>query len=268
MTRISWGDSGSRRYETGLNRGVLYPRSGKGVAWNGLTSVSESPSGGAPTPYYYDGLMYRNEPSPEEYNATVSAYTYPEEFAVCDGTAFDNSGLEYDLQPRQEFGFSYRTLVGDDIEGLDNGYKIHIVYNALASPSEFEPSSLNDAPEAFEFSWGVTARPMVIPGVKSTPHLVVDTTKTSPYAVLELEKILYGTDSTEPRLPSPSEVKTLLDAYLYTIGAVATNGLSTLSKSGSNASDLTGDVTEGLYSVSRDTRLKTTDQLGVYRLIL
>lgn len=213
--KIEWDNDGERLYETGVDRGVLYPKSngtyGNGVAWNGLTNVSSSPSGGEPSPIYADNIKYLNLTSIEELGLTIEAYTYPDEFAECDGsTSFGEGAVSIGQQKRSEFGFCYRTLVGNDEDGNDHGYKIHLVYGCYASPSEKSYATVNDSPEAISFSWEVSTTPVPVTynGVtyKPTAELVVDSTKCTAANLTALENILYGQGTTEAELPSPVDV--------------------------------------------------------------
>lgn len=214
MSVLTWGNIGERFYETGVDRGVLFPKIGDGVPWNGLISVSESPSGGEPRPYYYNGFKYLNLSTSEEFEASIDAYSAPEEFAKCDGIGSIHNGLFITQQPRESFGLSYRTLIGDDIIGTDLGYKIHLIYNALASPSSRSNASLNDSPTPMALSWNITTAPPPITGFKSSAHFVVDSRKT-PASVLSLiEGVLYGTPSSSPRMPSVSELLDLFEQFV------------------------------------------------------
>lgn len=211
MAKITWGDPGKRVFEVGVDRGVLFPYDGPGVAWSGLISVNETPSGGEERPFYIDGIKYQNRGGPEEFSGTIEAYTYPEEFAACDGTASLDDGLFATQQYRQPFAFSYRSKVGNDIAGVDHGYKIHIVYNARATPTDRNNVSIGDQAEAQTFSWGFTTIPERIPGIRPTAHLVIDSTKTNPEVLGAIEAILYGSESSEAELPTPTDI---LEIYL------------------------------------------------------
>lgn len=212
MAKIVWDAAGEHFYETGTDHGVLYPQSAdgtypKGVPWNGLTAVSESPSGAEPTDLWADNIKYASIRSAETFGATIEAYTYPEEFAVCDGSAELSKGVYVGQQARQPFGFSYRTNVANDTATEeDDGYKIHLIYSATASPSEKAYQTVNDSPEAITFSWELTTTPVPVEGFKPTSTLVIDTRKASKAFVQKLEEVLYGTDTLEPKLPSPSEI--------------------------------------------------------------
>jgi len=215
---MTWDDIGERLYETGVKKGVLYPMTGStygdGVAWNGLTAVNESPSGAEATAIWADDIKYLNLYSREEFGATIEAYTYPDEFAECDGSAQLVNGVNIGQQPRKSFGFSYVTTIGNDVDGEAHGYKIHLVYGCKASPSERSHATINDSPEAMTFSWTLTTTPVEVTGHLPVSHLEIDSTKfTATDAKAKLtafEKILYGEDNVAARLPLPDEVKTLL----------------------------------------------------------
>ena len=219
MAKIEWDKTGERLYETGVKNGVLYVQEGgaypKGVAWNGLTAVTESPSGAEATPLYADDVKYLNLLSAEEFGATIEAYTYPDEFAACDGSAALVDGVMIGQQARKTFGLCYRTTIGNDTNGNDYGYKLHIIYGALAAPSEKAYATINDSPEAITFSWEVTTTPVNVTGAKPTASITIDSTKADPTKLAALEDILYGKDGepgNEPRLPLPDEIKTLMTA--------------------------------------------------------
>lgn len=225
MSRLTWDDTGKRLYETGTKMGVLYPQSEdgtypKGVAWNGLMSVSESPSGAEASALYANDAKYLELYSNEEFGFTIGAYTYPEEFAACDGSAelASESGVYVGQQPRKAFGLTYRTVVGNDVKGSDYGYKLHLVYGAKASPSEKGYSSINDSPEAVEFSWECTTTPINIEGFKPAAHIEIDSTKIASEKLKKIEDALYGTNAgggsgsgTEPKLLLPNEIVTILN---------------------------------------------------------
>ena len=217
MSKLVWDKTGERFYETGVNQGVLYPQGINGtyplgVAWNGLTAVTESPTGAEATPLYADNIKYLNLMSAEEFGATIEAYTYPDEFAQCDGSAEIADGVMIGQQSRKAFGLSYKTTLGNDVDGNDHGYKLHIIYGALAAPSEKGYSTINDSPEAITFSWEVTTTPVSVTGFKPTASIVIDSTKADKTKLAALEAILYGATEpeTEARLPLPDEVATLM----------------------------------------------------------
>ena len=209
MSKLVWDQTGDRQYETGVSKGVLYPYSNNkyntGVAWNGLTGVTESPSGAEATALYADNIKYLNLMSAEEFGGTIEAYTYPDEFGQCNGEGEIAQGVTVGQQKRSPFGMSYQTKIGDDTDP-DKGYKIHLIYGAQAAPSEKAYATVNDSPEAITFSWEVTTTPVEVPGMKPTASLTIDSTKADKAKLAELEKILYGDTTTEPRLPLPSEI--------------------------------------------------------------
>lgn len=223
MSKLVWDETGDRLYETGVKQGVLYKQSSsgtypKGVAWNGLTAVTESPSGAEATPLYADDIKYLNLTSVEEFGATVEAYTYPDEFAECDGSASIATGVSIGQQKRSAFGMCYKTVLGNDVSGNDYGYKIHIIYGAKAAPSEKAYATINDSPEAITLSWELTTTPVSVSGFKPTASVTIDSTKVPAAKLAALEKILYGVDADEtnsveaadPRLPLPDEIAELV----------------------------------------------------------
>lgn len=210
MAKIVWGAVGERFYENGVDRGVLYVGSLPGVPWNGLTSVNVNSSGGEAKPYYIDGVKYLNVPEPEDFQATITAYTYPDEFGVCDGSVRVRPGLFATQQRRKSFGFSYRTMIGNDLSS-EHGYKIHIVYNALAAPSSKDYQTYGENADPGDFSWTVTTRPPVITGYHRTPHIVIDSRTTNAETMAVLEDVLYGTNEFEARLPSFDELVEIFD---------------------------------------------------------
>lgn len=216
MSKIVWDQTGDRLYETGTKNGVLYPQvSGaypKGVAWNGLTAVTESPSGAEATPLYADDTKYLNLMSVEEFGGTIEAYMYPDEFKACNGEADLVEGVSIGQQTRQAFGFCYRTVLGNDTENNDHGYKLHLIYGALAAPSEKAYATVSDSPEPITMSWEFTTTPVAVTGHKPTASLTIDSTKCDATKLAALEAILYGSESDEPRLPLPDEIKTLMTA--------------------------------------------------------
>lgn len=215
MSKIVWDQTGERLYETGVKKGVLYPQSTggtypKGVAWNGLTAVTESPSGAEATPLYADDIKYLNLMSVEEFGATVEAYTYPDEFAECDGSAQLVEGVTIGQQPRKAFGMSYVTTLGNDTDGNKHGYKLHIIYGAMAAPSEKAYATINDSPEAITFSWELTTTPVAVEGFEPTASITIDSTKVDAQKLTALEAVLYGGESEEARLPLPNEIAEMM----------------------------------------------------------
>ena len=216
MSKLVWDKSGEHFYETGVDRGVLYPMASgtyeAGVAWNGLTAVNESPSGGEATALYADNIKYLNLMSVEELGLSIEAYTYPDEFAECDGSKEIKPGVTIGQQNRKHFGFAYRSLIGNDEEGTDLGYKIHLVYDCLASPSEKGHSTVNDSPEATQFSWDVTTIPIAVEGFKPSASITIDSTKVPAAVLASIEDLLYGTTNAEPTLPLPDAIAALFPA--------------------------------------------------------
>ena len=215
MSKIVWDAIGEHTFETGVRNGVLYLKDAEGaysngVAWNGLTSVSENPEGAEPTDLYADDIKYLTLMSAENFKATIEAYTYPVEFEECDGSATIAKGVVIGQQSRKPFGLCYRTAIGNDTDGNEHGYKLHIVYGCQASPSEKQYSTINDSPEAITFSWEVSTTPVNVTGKKPTATLIIDSTKTDKAKLTALEAILYGSEQTEPRLPLPDEIATLM----------------------------------------------------------
>lgn len=206
MTKLEWGTPGERFFESGIDRCVLFLPNQDGVPWNGLTAVSESPSGGEPKPYYLDGYKYLNIASNEEYEASITAYSSPREFDACDGTLSIANGLFATQQPRKSFGLSYRTLVGNDTDGADHGYKIHLVYNALAAPSSRDNATLGESTDPLSLSWSITTLSPMIPGIRPTAHMVIDSRRTPNSYLVEIEDILYGSVTTSSRLPDVAEL--------------------------------------------------------------
>lgn len=214
MSKLIWDKIGERFFETGVSKGVLYPQDAsgaypKGVAWNGLTAVTESPSGAEASPLYADNIKYLNLMSTEEFGATVEAYTYPDEFAACNGEATLAEGVTIGQQKRNAFGMAYQTKVGNDVDS-ELGYKIHLIYGALAAPSEKAYATVNDSPEAITFSWELSTTPVEVAGFKPTASLTIDSTKVDASKLAALEAVLYGSESEEARLPLPSEVLQLV----------------------------------------------------------
>ena len=216
MAKLVWDQTGERLYETGIKQGVLYVKENgtydNGVAWNGLTAVTESPSGAETTPLYADDIKYLNLLSTEEFAATIEAYTYPDEFMQCDGSAPLSTGVYIGQQSRKTFGMCYRTVLGNDEDNNDYGYKLHLIYGCLAAPSEKGYSTINDSPEAITFSWEVSTTPENVTGHKPTATITIDSTKANKEKLTALEAILYGSETQEPRLPLPDEVASLMAA--------------------------------------------------------
>lgn len=219
MAKLEWDKTGTHYFENGVDHGVLYPQTdgeasggvvyGNGVAWNGLTSVTQSPEGAEPSAVYADNIKYLSLLSVEEFNATIEAYTYPDEFAACDGSASLGEGVTIDQQARKTFCLSYRTKIGNDVNN-DLGYKIHIIYGCLAAPSERAYETVNDSPEAMTLSWEISTTPVVVTGFKPTSHLVIDSTKVKPAALKAIEDALYGTESESAKILMPDEVAALI----------------------------------------------------------
>ena len=211
VTRLTWGETGTRLYETGIDRGVLYVDN-EGTAWNGLTSVDESPSGGEAKAYYIDGTKYLNVSASEEFEGTINAFYSPAEFDQCDGSLEFHTGLSATQQRRAPFGLSYRTMLGNDVDGTDHAYKIHIIYNALAAPVQKAHATISESVDPSDLSWSITTKPAAIPGKRPSAHIVIDSSRTSLPSVRAIEAILYGNDADAPRLPSPFEIQTLLSS--------------------------------------------------------
>ena len=217
MSKLIWDNTGERLYETGVDHGVLYPiqeggQYTKGVVWNGLTAITESPSGAEATPLYADNIKYLNLVSAEDFGCTIEAYMYPDEFAECDGSAEIATGVYAGQQDRKVFGLCYRTILGNDTDSNGHGYKLHLIYGCLASPSEKSYSTVNDSPEANTFSWEVKSTPVNVSGFKPTASLTIDSTKVNAEKLANLEKVLYGSESTEAKLPTPDEVIAIVGA--------------------------------------------------------
>lgn len=215
MAKLTWDATGEHLYETGVRKGVLYVQNangtyGNGVAWNGITAVTESPSGAEATAIYADDIKYLNLYSVEEFGATIEAYTYPDEFAECDGSSSPVAGMSIGQQSRKSFGFCYRTAVGNDVAAEDYGYKIHILYGCKASPSEKSYQTINDSPEAITFSWEITTTPVEVTDYKPTACVIIDSTKCNATKLAALEDILYGSASENATLPLPDAIKAAL----------------------------------------------------------
>lgn len=218
MAKLVWDEVGKRTYETGVDKGVLYVQDdegayGKGVAWNGLTAVNESPSGAEPTALYADNTKYLELTSKEEYGATIEAYTYPDEFEACDGSAEVGTGVVIGQQSRKVFGLCYRTVKGNDVKNNDYGYKIHLVYGCKAKPAQKNYQTINDSPEAITFSWEVSTTPVEVQGFKPTATVTIDSTKVTADKLKSIEEALYGTESVEPKLLLPNEIIAIVKAH-------------------------------------------------------
>lgn len=215
MAKLEWDKTGERLFETGIDHGVLYVQNQdgtypKGVAWNGLTAVTESPSGAEPTPLYADNIKYLTLMSVEEFGFTIEAYMYPDEFAECNGEGSIATGVTVGQQKRKAFGLSYRSRIGNDVDGDTYGYKLHLVYGALAAPSEMARNTINDSPEAASMSWECSTTPVAVANLRPTSHIVIDSTKADETKLAELEKMLYGDGEGEAKLPLPDEVATMM----------------------------------------------------------
>lgn len=271
MTRLAWDQIGERRYETGVDQGVLYIPNAQGVydsgeAWNGLTTVTESPSGAESNPQYADNIKYLNLLSSEEFGATIEAFTYPESFAQCDGTASPVPGVAIGQQPRKMFGLSYRTKVGNDLDS-EAGYKVHLVYGCQAAPSERAHATVNDSPEALSFSWTVTATKVAVAGYKPVATLSFDSTKVDPTALSNLEDFLYGTEGADPTLPAPADVIALFTGTVTTVTPVAptydsaTHTITIPTVTGVNYY-INGELATGAVVITEDTVVTASPAQG------
>lgn len=242
MTRVLWDQVGEKVYETGVDRGVLYipDNTGdyvNGYAWNGLTAVTESPSGAESNKQYADNTVYLNLKSAEEFGATLEAFTYPDEFGQCDGTAAPTAGVRIGQQVRKTFGLSYRSLLGNDLEGTEYGYKIHLIYGADAAPSERAYGTVNDSPEAITFSWELMTTPVPVGTINSveykpTSYIEIDSTVVDAAALASLEDLLYGTGGTDPSLPTPAEVVALFAGAVTEVLLTGSNAPTFVSGTG------------------------------------
>lgn len=263
MSRLAWDLVGERRYETGVSNGVLYlPDSSgsydSGFAWNGLVSVTESPSGAEANPQYADNIKYLNLISAEQFGATIEAFTYPDEFAECDGTAVPQPGIAIGQQGRKTFGLSFKTRVGNDLEGADHGYKIHLIYGAIAAPSERGYSTINESPEALTFSWEISTTPVDVPGYKPTASITIDSTKVDATALGQLEDLLYGTPGADPELPQPSDVLALFSGTVTQVTPTAptynaTTDTITIPNVTGVVYKINGEVVSGSVVITTDT---------------
>ena len=260
MAELVWDQTGDRIYETGVKKGVLYLKNSSGeypvgVAWNGLVSVSENPSGAEPSPIYADDIKYGNIMSAEEFGATIEAYTYPDEFAACDGSSEISDGVVIGQQTRAIFGLAYQTSIGNDVDGLDHGYKLHLIYGGLASPSEKSYQTINDSPEAITFSWEVSTTGVPVTGKKPTALLTIESTKVDPAKLATLEGILFGTSNADARLPLPDEIAALFGSA--TPAALALSSISPAANANNSAKDTTIVLTFN-NKISRESIVVTT----------
>lgn len=274
MTALSWGTVGERFFETGTDHGVLY-LDGMGVAWNGLIAVTESPSGGDPTSYYVDGVKYLDHSNPEEFEATIEAYTYPDEFMLCDGSSQLANGLRITQQRRKTFDLVYRTKIGNDIDGADHGYKLHVIYNAMASPSSHNYKSTTDSTEPLTFSWKITTHPQkfIDPafGTMYGSHLVIDSRVTYPWAMEAVEKVLFGSDTANAILPRPTDLlKLFVDNALLKI---IDNGDGTWTATGPDEAfafvehpdAITDDLTDvGFFTITEPDMIEDPSDPGTF----
>lgn len=268
MTRLSWNEPGSRIFETGVSHGVLYTLEGsgwEGVSWNGLTGVTSNPEGGAVTKHYNDGFSHTQEVPNTEFAATLTAYTYPEEFNRVQGLESPYPGLYVDNQEQEEFGLTYRTLVGNDIQGTDLGYKLHIIYNAIATPTTYASATETNRPEPTQFSWGITTTPENYFNGRPTAHLVVDSRETDPVTLSALEDLLYGDSENLPTLPSLGQIVGLFMSSVQIEIVPQTDGLNLLVRGG-DYPDLSATMEDGLYSRPSGSRLTPTAIPGLYTL--
>lgn len=272
MTALRWDQVGTRKYETGVDRGVLYLPNNQGVyeegvAWNGLTTVTESPSGAESNPQYADNIKYLDLQSAEEFGGTIEALTYPDEFGVCDGSAEAVPGVRVGQQPRRVFGFSYRSLIGNDTQGNDYGYKLHLIYGARVAPSERGYTTVNDSPEPIAFSWEFTTTPVEVPGFKPSAVITVDSNAVSASALTALQNALYGTDGSDPRLPLPAEVLQILANTTVEVETVrptfdsATDTITIPSVTGV-VYLIDGEVVTGNVVITEDTVVKARPASG------
>ena len=273
MSRLLWDQVGEREYETGVDRGVLYLPNNvgqytNGYAWNGLVTVTESPSGAAASPQYADNIKYLNLVSTEQFDGTIDAFTYPDEFSECDGTAEPSPGVKLGQQPRKMFGLAYRTRVGNDVDGVEFGYKLHLVYGALAAPSQKAYGTINDSPSAITFSWAITTAP-VDAGAdhKPTALITVDSVKVDKDALTALEDILYGTAGGDPRLPLPAEVLSLFSGTTTTAQTVEPTYVQgthtiTIPTIAGVIYEIDGEAASGSVVITEDTVVTATPAPG------
>ena len=264
MAEIEWDKVGDRTFEAGVDRGVLYPSGKPGVPWNGLVSAGIAPSGGTTTALYIDGVNHYNHIAREQFGGSIEAYTYPEEFLECDGTTTDVNGVYYSQQPRKSFHLSYRTLVGNDLDGTNHGYKIHLIYNALATPTNRTYGSLAKDLDASTFSWTIVTTPERIPPRAPTAKLTIDSRVAPPAMLAALEDILYGRTGSSPRMPSMAEVTTIFDSWpALQVNFDDVTGFNRLTFLG--LADLKGDTESGIYQRTPTTRLIPHTIDGYYK---
>lgn len=270
MAELKWDKVGERYYETGVDHGVLYlpDASGDytdGVAWNGLVSVTESPSGAEASPQYADNIKYLNLVSAEEFGGTIEAFQSPVEFDACDGTASPFPGISVAQQSRRSFGLSYRNLVGNDTQGTDFGEKIHLVYGALAAPSEKTRGTVNDSPEAVTFSWEFTTTPVEVPGLKPSAHIIADSRTVDPDGFTALKAILYGTAGAEARLPLPVEVFGLFEGTITVVNPTkptAVGNVITIPSTAGVIYKIDGEVVSGTVTITEDVLVEAQPAPG------
>lgn len=279
MTKLLWDAPGARVFETGVDRGVLYvnefsvpPGGGagsfgwSGYPWNGLTNVSIEPEGGEPEKFYMDGYSFLNRPTSSEFAANLEAFTYPDKFQSVIGLATKGNGLYVDNQDQSEFGLSYRTLIGNDTEDASHGYRIHLVYNAMTSPMSTDHATISDVADPSSFNWDISTRPELFPGYRPTAHLVVDSRQVDSVTLASLEDILYGTDTTRPRLPYPTEVLDLFAGALsIEVLKRPTTGMNLLERGG-DIPDLAATTEDGMFTEPYGSRLNPTAIPGLYTL--
>lgn len=229
MALLVWDQSGERRYEAGVDHAVLYPRGGVGVVWNGLISVNEIPANGGVSSYYIDGIKYLDKAIVDEFTARLEAYTYPDEFSECEGFGEHAWGFRVGNQRRLPFDLSYRTKVGNDVDGADHGYKLHFIYNALAASSDRNYQTYSDSPEPVTFSWEITTTPVLVPGFRPSAHIILDSTRMPPEAMAVVEAALYGSETTDPTFPQPGEIIALIESSIGLTVVVDENGVFTAS---------------------------------------
>jgi len=272
MTALTWDKTGERLFETGVDHGVLYlPNSqgvyDTGVAWNGLTGVDEKPTGAESNKQYADNQVYVNLISAEQYEATITAKTYPDEFGQCNGEVSPQPGFTIGQQSRKPFGFSYRTLLGNDLANTDYGYKLHLVYGCQAAPSERNYQTVNDSPEAIDFSWDITTTPIEVPGYKPAATFTIDSTQVDADALSALEDALYGTAGTDPQLPTPAALLAFFAGTITTVTPTAPtydSGTHTITIPTVTGVDYTinDEVATGAVVITEDTLVKASPQPG------